>query len=570
MAKYALLIGASEYESQKINNLSGVVKDIEAMQRVLQHSEIGGFDEVKFLSNPDSDTMRSEIEQLFMEKCQKDDVVLLYFSGHGYRHEDGSLFFVSRNTQVNPQGFPRIGTAVDAKFIHQNYMSRSKSKRQVLILDCCFSGAFAEGMSAKDIANLNIKNEIGEQLGGEGRAVLTSSTATQKSFEDSGGGVYTRYLVEGIEKGAADSDNDGVITVAELHEYAKRKVQEAKPAMKPEIFAVKEGYTIRLAKAPVGDPHLEYRKEVEQRIRNGRVSVPGRRVLIRRQTELGLQQEIAAAIEAEVLKPFHELQESLQEYEQTLTEALEEEPNLSDGTLDDLQRLQQILKLRDEDIAGIHHRLIPQEENNDSSSTNKRVDYTRIDDDLSSERGLDYTRLQELLAYENWKQADEETYLLMIQALDLENGNDFSVEQLKIFPCKDLLTIDRLWVKYSNGRFGFSVQKEIYLSLGGKLDENGQYDEYDEKAINKFGARVRWKEVEKNEWKLWKQLFFTNSTSPPKGHLPARVYTPNNEFPMQLIYSKYENTGYEHRFLGSFCTLSSLASRLVNCNSVMP
>jgi uncharacterized caspase-like protein len=189
MAKYALLIGASEYESQKINNLSGVVKDIAAMQRVLQNSEIGGFDEVKFLSNPDSNTMRSEIEQLFMEKCQKDDVVLLYFSGHGYRDEDGHLFFISRNTQINPQDKPRIGTAVDAKFIHQNYMSRSKSKRQVLILDCCFNGAFAKDMSAKDIANLSIKNEIGEQLGGEGRAVLTSSTATQQSFEDSGGGV---------------------------------------------------------------------------------------------------------------------------------------------------------------------------------------------------------------------------------------------------------------------------------------------------------------------------------------------------------------------------------------------
>ncbi len=269
MAKYALLIGMSEYESQKINNLSGVVKDIEAMQRVLQNSDIGGFDEVKFLSNPDSNTMRSEIEQLFMEKCQKDDVVLLYFSGHGYRHsgvvkdieamqrvlqnsgiggfdevkflsnpdsdtmrseieqlfmekcqkddvvllyfsghgytdEDGNLFFISRNTQVNPQGKPRIGTAVDAKFIHQNYMSRSKSKRQVLILDCCFSGAFAEGMSAKKLLPVSIENEIGEQLGGEGRAVLTSSTATQQSFEDSGGGVYTRYLVEGIEKGAAE------------------------------------------------------------------------------------------------------------------------------------------------------------------------------------------------------------------------------------------------------------------------------------------------------------------------------------------------------------------------------
>ncbi|MBD2337632.1 GUN4 domain-containing protein [Calothrix sp. FACHB-156] len=522
MAKYALLIGASEYESQKINNLSGVVKDIEAMQRVLQNSGIGGFDEVKFLPNPDSDTMRSEIEQLFMEKCQKDDVVLLYFSGHGYRHEDGSLFFVSRNTQVNPQGKPRIGTAVDAKFIHQNYMSRSKSKRQVLILDCCFSGAFAEGMSAKDIANLSIKNEIVEQLGGEGRAVLTSSTATQQSFEDSGGGVYTRYLVEGIEKGAADSDNDGVITVAELHEYAKRKVQEAKPAMKPEIFAVKEGYTIRLAKAPVGDPQLEYRKEVEQCVIDGEISELGRFILNLRQTELGLTSEDVNEIENQVLKPFREFQESLQKYEKALTTVLQKQPDLSDSNRKLLKRLQQILKLQDEDIAVIHNRLIPQQSittrNTISSQPVSTIDTkeptAKEDDDLSSEKGVDYTKLRDLLAAGNWKDADMETYRVMIQALGKNEGDYFESEELLNFPCTDLRTIDRLWVKYSNGRFGFSVQKEIYLSVGGKLD-----GEYDKEAFEKFGDRVGWRV--KSSWIMYSEGTF--DTSAPVGHLPCRL-----------------------------------------------
>jgi uncharacterized caspase-like protein len=95
MAKYALLIGISEYQSKPLKPLPGVAKDIEAMQRVLLDSNIGGFDEVKLLPNPDSFTMQSEIEQLFMEKCQKDDIVLLYFSGHGYRHEDGIYFLLA-------------------------------------------------------------------------------------------------------------------------------------------------------------------------------------------------------------------------------------------------------------------------------------------------------------------------------------------------------------------------------------------------------------------------------------------------------------------------------------------
>ena len=126
-------------------------------------------------------------------------------------------------------------------------------------------------MSAREIIP-SIDQDIAKQLGGEGRAVLTSSTSVQVSFEDEGGGVYTRYLVEGIEKGAA-AYNDGMITVAGLHEYAKRKVQSAQPAMKPEIFTVRERYTICLAKAPVGDPEVEYRKEVEQCVKKGGFSI---------------------------------------------------------------------------------------------------------------------------------------------------------------------------------------------------------------------------------------------------------------------------------------------------------
>jgi uncharacterized caspase-like protein len=499
MAKYALLIGISEYQSKPLKSLPGVAKDIEAMQRVLLDSKIGGFDEVKLLPNPDSFTMQSEIEQLFLEKCQKDDIVLLYFSGHGYRHEDGNLFFVSHNTQINPQGGLRIGTAVDAKFIHERYMSRSKSKRQVLILDCCFSGAFAEGMSAKEAVVVSIQNEIAAQLGGEGRAVLTSSTATQVSFEDAGGGVYTRYLVEGIEKGAADTNNDGVITVDELHEYAKRKVQEAKPAMKPEIYAVKEGYKIRLANAPVS-AELEYRKEVEQCVRkDGSFSVVGRNILNRKQREFGLTPELAAAIKDEVLKPFREFQESLQEYETVLAEALEEEVILSDETREELKRYQQSLKLRNEDVAPIHNRLIPQQPILTIDTISKQPTPSPVlrqtvpdEDDLSSERGVDYTKLRDLLKAGNWKEADYETYLVMIQAVGKEENDYFELDELLNFPCTDLRTIDRLWVKYSNGRFGFSVQKEIYLSCGGKAD-----GEYYEEAWDKFGVSVGWK-VENN------------------------------------------------------------------------
>ncbi|MEH1888343.1 MAG: caspase family protein [Nostoc sp.] len=331
MAKLALLIGISDYQPG-LNALPGAVQDVKAMQRVLQHSEMGDFADadVTVLENPQRQVIEEAIETLFSGR-RKDDLVLLYFSGHGIKDEAGKLSLANSQTRKNLKGELIQTTATAASLIH-GMMENSRSRRQVIILDCCFSGAFAEGMKAKDDNSVDIKN----QLGGEGRAVLTSSTSTQYSFEQEGSdlSVYTRYIVEGIEKGAADTDNDGMISVDELHEYARKKVQETAPAMKPEIYAVREGFKIKLAKAPVGDPQLEYRKEVERWARDGKISSVGRRILKRRQSELGLSIEIATQIENEVLEPYRKYQENLKEYEEALTEAIQNEGILSQHTLE--------------------------------------------------------------------------------------------------------------------------------------------------------------------------------------------------------------------------------------------
>ncbi|MFB2977109.1 hypothetical protein [Microseira sp. BLCC-F43] len=129
---------------------------------------------------------------------------------------------------------------------------------------------------------------------------MTSSTSTQYSFEN----IYTRYIVEGLNTGAADRDEDGWISVDELHQYAKEKVQESVPAMKPEIYAIKEGYKIQLAKAPKDDPKLKYRQEVEywSKQGGGEIIPLGRQTLNELRDSLGLTTDAAAAIEAKAIK----------------------------------------------------------------------------------------------------------------------------------------------------------------------------------------------------------------------------------------------------------------------------
>jgi hypothetical protein len=356
MVKVALLIGVSEYEPG-LSLLPAAVKDIEALRRVLQDPEMGAFDEVKILANPDPQIMQYDVETLFTGRS-KDDLVLLFFSGHGIKDDSNALHFATRITRKNQKGDLIRSTAVPARFIHE-VMNNSRAKRQAIILDCCFSGAFDPALQAKDDSSIDLQG----QLGAEGRVVLTSSSSTQYSFEQRGSelSLYTRYLVEGIETGAGDRDEDGNISMRELHDYATSKVQETAPNMTPKLITLKDmGFEIVLAKAKVTDPKLRYRKQVEQYASRGSISSIGRAILDKLQAHLGLSMEVAREIEAEVLRPYQERLENLQRYQQAFSEAIEHEYPLSSYVQSELEDLREILGLRQEDINSMEQEFLSQ------------------------------------------------------------------------------------------------------------------------------------------------------------------------------------------------------------------
>jgi eukaryotic-like serine/threonine-protein kinase len=119
-----------------------------------------------------------------------------------------------------------------------------------------------------------------------------------------------------------------------------------------------------------------------------------------------------------------------------------------------------------------------------------------------------YQKLQQLLAAGQWKEADQETARVMLQVAGREEEGYLDVDSINNFPCEDLRTIDQLWVKYSMSRFGFSVQKKIWLEVGGKVD-------YETEC--KLGDRVGWRK--NGSWMNYDDLTFTLQA--PLGHLPA-------------------------------------------------
>jgi uncharacterized caspase-like protein len=361
MVKIALLIGVSEYEPG-LNPLPGSVKDVDAMQRVLANPELGGFAEtdITVLKNPQRQEMEEAIYQLFSDR-KKDDLLLFYFSGHGIKDENGRLYLATRVTRKDTNGRLVKPSAVATASLHEN-INESRSQRQVIVLDCCFSGAIAQGMTVKDDGTVNLK----EYLGGKGRAILTSSTSTEYSFgaaaghDDAGLSIYTRHLVEGIETGAADVDGDGWIAVEELHEYAASRVKEAAPAMTPKFYPVEEGYKIVLSRSRQDDPKLKYRKEAQARAEQGKgqFSIIAQRLLEGKQIEWGLSDKEAKVIENEVLQPYREYECKQQEYEQALAEIAQASYPLSATAEAELKEYQQHLGLRDSDIAVIEARIL--------------------------------------------------------------------------------------------------------------------------------------------------------------------------------------------------------------------
>ena len=136
---------------------------------------------------------------------------------------------------------------------------------------------------------------------------------------------------------------------------------------------------------------------------------------------------------------------------------------------------------------------------------------------LVSAVGMDYINLRNLLAAKKWQEADEETARVMLKVAGREKERWLDTESIGKFPCKDLRTIDQLWVKYSNGRFGFSVQKRIYQSIGGTR-------EYNKEVWERFGDRVGWRKKNERQyytdftWQYYTDLTFSEQA--PVAHLP--------------------------------------------------
>lgn len=354
MTQIALMIGISEYGSG-LNPLPSALGDLEAMQKVLPSLEKGGFDEVKYLSNPNPPIMREAIETLFYNR-QKNDLILLFFSGHIIQDDQAKLYFsTSVSCKTSRPELIRV-SAIPASFV-QDLMNSSECQQIVLILDYCLDNIAFTEINPNNGKFLDIKAEFE----GEGRVILSCFNPSKKSWSqeeiDLDSSVYTSYLTEGIKTGIADLNDDGWIAAYELHQYASNKLQIVAPTLKPEFYGIGQASEILLLNIVIDDPKLQYRKEVEKWVSFGEISQASRYILDKLSTNLSLNPEDCQAIQNSVLKPYQEYQEKLTKYQKEYEKAIYNITSLDEQKRVKLSSIQYFLGLKNEDAALIEEQV---------------------------------------------------------------------------------------------------------------------------------------------------------------------------------------------------------------------
>jgi TIR domain/Caspase domain len=200
--RHALLIGGARFDDTRLGTLPSAADDVQQLAAVLGDSALGGF-RIETLVDETCRTIQVAIARLCLQ-ARKNDVVVVYYSGHGVVDHDGQLYFAARDTEVDVVR----ATAPSSAFVIA-CMRGSRSRSKVLILDASHSGAVLRDVPAPDHV-----------------MIMTASDALEYAFEDSHGrvSIFTRQLVNGLASGDADLDGDGIVTFEEVFAFARTRI----------------------------------------------------------------------------------------------------------------------------------------------------------------------------------------------------------------------------------------------------------------------------------------------------------------------------------------------------------
>ena len=188
-----------------------------------------------------------------------------------------------------------------------------------------------------------------------------------------------------------------------------------------------------------------YRKLFEEFASDGDISPVELVILQDLQEELELCDAEVSAVQEEVMVPHKRYKNNFDRYKQYITQLITEQGYpFEEEALNELKKMEVYFKL-------------------------KRVDLVALEQEvglrsLKRDGGIDYTRLHDLLVKHEWEKADQETWVVLCQVAGKQKEGVLNKEDIRGLPCEELQVINRLWLRLSGGRFGFSVQKKVFKS----------------------------------------------------------------------------------------------------------
>lgn len=221
----ALLIGNAHFpeDPHGLETLYGPWNDIERLGQTLTDSEVGLHDpaNVTVLYDRPSGELRDAIASFFGEARQGEQL-LLYYSGHGRRADSGELCLCAHNTKPGADHTLR-STAIDAYYIAE-LMRSSVATAKVIVLDCCYSGAFGHRFRG---------GELPHYLRGEGQFGLYSARVFEQSPDAPDRDAmspFTECLVQALSLGTLDRDGDGFVDLEDAYSYILRVLRPTRSA----------------------------------------------------------------------------------------------------------------------------------------------------------------------------------------------------------------------------------------------------------------------------------------------------------------------------------------------------
>lgn len=255
MKKYAILIGNSQFpdetDKSKLPNLACPEKDVDGLSTVLA-SERGEFDVLSLKNQPSYQILR-ELQRK-VKQADSDDLLLLYYSGHGIRSPKGAMLHLTTLDTVIAE---LETSAIPINRVY-DILGTGKAKKIVILLDCCYSGAAGQGFKGA------VDDQLQQLNNARGTYLVTASTELQVAHESAAEGLslFTKHLIAGLETGEADKDGDGWVSMNELYDYVQGKVVAENPAQQPTKHVKEERGGLFIAKG------REKRKELDEKIRN--------------------------------------------------------------------------------------------------------------------------------------------------------------------------------------------------------------------------------------------------------------------------------------------------------------